>query len=50
MGQQARKDVENNFSRTVFLEKHLQLYQNFEHSLSKISRPSVVAPEPVINR
>jgi glycosyltransferase involved in cell wall biosynthesis len=50
MGQQARKDVENNFSRTVFLEKHLELYQNFEHSLSKISRPSVVAPEPVINR
>jgi glycosyltransferase involved in cell wall biosynthesis len=27
MGQQARKDVEYNFSRNLFLEKHLQLYQ-----------------------
>jgi len=42
MGQQARTDVENNFSKAAFVEKHLQLYQNFEHSLSKISRPSVV--------
>ncbi|EHC14937.1 glycosyl transferase group 1 [Fischerella thermalis WC542] len=29
IGQQARRDIENKFSRTVFLEKHLQLYQNF---------------------
>ncbi|MBP5973265.1 glycosyltransferase [Brasilonema sp. CT11] len=49
IGQQARKDFENNFSRSVFLERHLQLYQNFKHSLSKISRPSVVEAEPVIN-
>jgi glycosyltransferase involved in cell wall biosynthesis len=27
MGQQARRDVKNNFSRNVFLEKHLQLYE-----------------------
>ncbi|WP_414622882.1 glycosyltransferase [Calothrix sp. CCY 0018] len=28
MGQQARKDVENNFSKTAFLERHLKIYQN----------------------
>ncbi|WP_017317163.1 glycosyltransferase [Mastigocladopsis repens] len=50
MGQQARRDIEKNFSRDAFIEKHLQLYQNFEHLLSKISTPSVVQPEPVINR
>lgn len=33
MGQQARKDVENNFSKTTCLEKHLQIYQHFEASL-----------------
>jgi glycosyltransferase involved in cell wall biosynthesis len=27
MGQQARKDVETNFSKTKFLERHLNLYQ-----------------------
>ena len=27
MGQQARLDVENNFSKSIFLEKHLQIYQ-----------------------
>jgi glycosyltransferase involved in cell wall biosynthesis len=28
MGQQARKDVEKKFSSALFLEKHVQLYQN----------------------
>jgi glycosyltransferase involved in cell wall biosynthesis len=28
MGQQARFDVENNFSKDLFLENHLQIYQN----------------------
>ncbi len=28
MGRQARLDVENNFSKSIFLEKHLQMYQN----------------------
>jgi glycosyltransferase involved in cell wall biosynthesis len=28
MGQQARRDLENNFSRTAFIERHLQIYQN----------------------
>lgn len=28
MGQQARRDLEDNFSRTAFLERHLQIYQN----------------------
>jgi glycosyltransferase involved in cell wall biosynthesis len=28
MGQQARKDVEDNFSKRRFLEKHIQLYQS----------------------
>jgi glycosyltransferase involved in cell wall biosynthesis len=28
IGQQARKDVENNFSKISFLEKHIQLYQS----------------------
>ncbi|MBW4596869.1 MAG: glycosyltransferase [Brasilonema angustatum HA4187-MV1] len=50
MGQQARRDVENYFSRAVCVEKHLQLYQNFEHSLSKIDLQSVVPTEPAINR
>ncbi|OKH40343.1 glycosyl transferase group 1 [Calothrix sp. HK-06] len=35
MGQQARKDVENNFSKTIFLKKHLQLYQNIEPSIER---------------
>ncbi|ARV58413.1 glycosyl transferase group 1 [Nostocales cyanobacterium HT-58-2] len=50
MGQQARKDVETNFSTGAFVERHLQLYQNFQHSLTKTSTQSVVAPEPVTNR
>jgi glycosyltransferase involved in cell wall biosynthesis len=33
MGQQARKDVENKFSKAVCVEKHLHIYQNFEPSL-----------------
>lgn len=33
MGQQARKDVENKFSKSACIEKHLQIYQNFEPSL-----------------
>ncbi|MBW4431531.1 MAG: glycosyltransferase [Pelatocladus maniniholoensis HA4357-MV3] len=49
MGEQARRDVENKFSNTVFLEKHLQLYQNFEHSLSKTDLESVISTEPAIN-
>ncbi|MGI8502909.1 MAG: glycosyltransferase, partial [Hassallia sp.] len=28
MGQQARRDLEDNFSRTAFVERHLQIYQN----------------------
>ncbi|RUT00238.1 glycosyl transferase group 1/2 family protein [Dulcicalothrix desertica PCC 7102] len=28
LGQQARKDVENNFSKKEFINKHLRLYQN----------------------
>lgn len=28
MGQQARRDVENNFSKAAFVERHLQIYQN----------------------
>jgi glycosyltransferase involved in cell wall biosynthesis len=28
IGQQARRDVENNFSKATFIERHLQLYQN----------------------
>jgi glycosyltransferase involved in cell wall biosynthesis len=28
MGQQARRDLEDNFSRTAFIERHLQIYQN----------------------
>jgi glycosyltransferase involved in cell wall biosynthesis len=32
MGQQARKDVENKFSKDRCVEKHLQIYQNFEPS------------------
>jgi glycosyltransferase involved in cell wall biosynthesis len=28
IGQQARKDAENNFSKRIFLEKHIQLYQS----------------------
>jgi glycosyltransferase involved in cell wall biosynthesis len=39
IGQQARRDIENKFSRTVFLEKHLQLYQNFEDLLSLSNSP-----------
>ncbi|TFI55182.1 glycosyltransferase [Mastigocladus laminosus UU774] len=49
MGEQARRDVENKFSKTVFLEKHLQLYQNFEHSLSKTELESVISTEAAIN-
>ncbi len=49
MGKQARKDVENQFSKTVFIEKHLQLYQNFEHLLSKTDLESVIPTETVIN-
>lgn len=29
MGEQARKDIEQNFSQTTFFQKHLQLYQNY---------------------
>lgn len=32
MGQQARKDVEQNFSQAAFLQQHLQLYQNYVFS------------------
>lgn len=28
IGHQARKDIENNFSKEAFIEKHLRLYQN----------------------
>jgi glycosyltransferase involved in cell wall biosynthesis len=28
MGQQARRDIENNFSKAACLERHLQIYQN----------------------
>ncbi|MBW4602433.1 MAG: glycosyltransferase [Calothrix sp. FI2-JRJ7] len=28
IGQQARKDIENNFSKEAFIDKHLRLYQN----------------------
>lgn len=28
MGQQARRDLEDNFSKTAFIERHLQIYQN----------------------
>jgi glycosyltransferase involved in cell wall biosynthesis len=28
MGQQARRDVERNFSKNIFIERHLQLYQS----------------------
>jgi hypothetical protein len=28
MAKQARLDVENNFSKSKFLENHLQIYQN----------------------
>lgn len=50
MGQQARKDIENNFSKAAFVERHLQLYQDFKHSLAKTSTQSLVEPEPVINK
>lgn len=33
MGQQARRDVENKFSKAACVEQHLQIYQNFEPSL-----------------
>ena len=32
MGQQARLDVENNFSKSIFLEKHLQIYQEAQNN------------------
>ncbi|GAB1545551.1 glycosyltransferase [Scytonema sp. NUACC21] len=50
MGQTARRDVENNFSKAAFVKRHLQLYQNFEHSLSKSPLQSVVATEVAINK
>ncbi|WP_414584982.1 glycosyltransferase [Scytonema sp. PCC 10023] len=50
MGQQARKDIENNFSKAAFVERHLQLYQDFKHSLPKICIQSLVEAEPVINK
>jgi glycosyltransferase involved in cell wall biosynthesis len=31
MGQQARRDVETNFSKTVCVERHLHLYQESQH-------------------
>jgi glycosyltransferase involved in cell wall biosynthesis len=31
VGKQARRDVEKNFSKTIFIERHLQLYQNSEY-------------------
>jgi glycosyltransferase involved in cell wall biosynthesis len=44
MGQQARRDIEQNFSQDIFLKQHLQIYQNyvfsekiwFDRSLSKV--------------
>lgn len=51
MGQQARKDVENNYSRAVFVERHLQLYQNFESSFSDCKNSQSVVPiKPLITR
>ena len=32
MGQQARLDVENNFSTSIFLEKHLQMYREAQNN------------------
>ncbi|OUL31380.1 glycosyltransferase [Nostoc sp. 106C] len=41
MGQQARRDVENNFSKAACVEKHLQIYQNFDPSLSNQLKSSL---------
>lgn len=35
IGQQARRDIENHFSKTIFIERHLQLYQNLEYSFEE---------------
>ena len=32
MGQQARLDVENNFSKSIFLEKHLRMYKEAQNN------------------
>ncbi|GFE68207.1 glycosyltransferase [Chroococcus sp. FPU101] len=43
MGQQARQDVENNFSQSLFLQKHIELYQELEEfSLSKSTTPEQI--------
>jgi glycosyltransferase involved in cell wall biosynthesis len=43
MGQQARQDVETNFSKMNFLERHLQLYQEAQPLSSESSQLPVLA-------
>src|SRR5579883_367714 len=48
IGQQARRDVEDNFSKDLFVERHLQLYQNLETSLRESKNfQSFALSEPV---
>ncbi|MBW4560977.1 MAG: glycosyltransferase [Mojavia pulchra JT2-VF2] len=42
MGQQARRDVENHFSKATCIKQHLQTYQNFEPSLSGAVEESLI--------
>jgi glycosyltransferase involved in cell wall biosynthesis len=42
MGQQARRDVENNFSKVTCLEKHLQIYQELDPSLKNAAKESFI--------